>query len=118
MNYTFLLSIGSLEITMNPCDKKKHCQQGTVLTVRARGPGTLSYQWSKDEIPISDGALFKCSGATSDSLHFTSLLPEHSGSYKCKVSSNGHSVESMPAEVKSKISIAMSIIFLLIVSYL
>ena len=91
---------GSLKITMNPCGQTKHCKQRTVLTVRASGVGTLSYQWIKDEEPITDATLPNCTGAKSDSLRFTRLLPQHSGSYRCRVSCGKLSVESKPAELE------------------
>ena len=88
---------GPLKITMNPSAQVKHCKQGTVLTVRASGPGSLCYQWMKNGVPINDDTLPNCTGAKSDSLRFTILLPEHSGSYKCRISSNKDSIESKVA---------------------
>ena len=85
---------------MNPSGQMKHCRQGTVLTVRASGPGTLSYQWIKDGEPLTDDSLPHCSGVMSDSLRLTTLLPEHSGSYKCRVSSSGKSLDSMLAKLE------------------
>ena len=85
---------------MNPSAQIKHCKQGTVLTVRASGSGSLSYQWIKNGVPITDDALPNCTGASSNSLRFTILLPEHSGSYKCRVSNNKDSVESKEAELE------------------
>ena len=92
--------IDPLKITRNPISQTKFFKQGTVLTVRASGPGTLSYQWVKDNKLISDDTLPNCTGAMSDSLRFTSLLPEHTGSYKCQVSNNRQRVESKPAELE------------------
>ena len=88
------------KITRNPISQTKYCKQGTVLTVRASGPGTISYQWLKDNMTLTDNTLPNCTGARSDSLRFISLLPEHTGSYKCRVSNNGQGVESKPAELK------------------
>ena len=83
---------------MHPtCAPKKRCKQRLVLTLRATGSGTLTYQWIKDETQIlTEGFLPNCKGVTSDSLEFTDLQPVHSGSYKCKVTSsvNGQSEES------------------------
>ena len=92
-----ILDPGQLKISMNPRAQTKHCKQTTVLTVRASGPGSLSYQWMKNGVPITDDTLPNCTGAASDSLRFTILLPEHSGSYKCRISNNKDSVDSKEA---------------------
>lgn len=98
--FNVIMHAGLLKITMNPRGQTKQCNLGTVVTVRASGVGTLSYQWIKDEEPITDATLPNCTGAKSDSLRFTRLLPKHSGSYKCRVSCGKHSVESKPAELE------------------
>ena len=85
---------------MNPSAQIKLCKQGTVLTVRASGPGSLSYQWTKNGVPITDDSLPNCTGTASDTLRFTILLPEHSGTYKCRVSNTKDSVESKVAELE------------------
>jgi hypothetical protein len=96
---------------MNPSTQIKHCKQGTVLTVRASGPGSLSYQWMKNGIPLTDDTLPNCTGAASDSLRFTVLLPEHSGRYKCRVSNKKECVESKEAELEGMIIINARLVY-------
>ena len=98
--HQYLLDCGPLKIVMNPRPQIKHCKQGTVLTVRASGSGSLSYQWMKNGIALTDDTLPNCTGAASDSLRFTILSPEHSGSYKCRVSNKSECVESKEAELE------------------
>ena len=62
---------------------------GTSVTIciKASGPGILSYQWVKDEIPIMDEQPRGCSGMKSDTIIIESLQPEHCGEYSCVVRS-------------------------------
>ena len=91
-----------LRITLHPNDKTKHCKQGTMLTVRASGSGTITYQWMKDGEFLSEDDLSDCIGATTDTLQFLSLTSEHSGTYVCRVYNENASVESKTAVLKGE----------------
>lgn len=90
------------KITRNPTCQPKRIHEEAVLIVKASGSGTLSYSWIKDGTPITDETQFGCTGVTSNSLRFASLLPEHGGKYKCIVSCGGHNIDSKIVEVQGK----------------
>ena len=59
---------------------------------------TLSYQWLKDGMPITDSSLvdqFK-----TPNLHIISFSSRHIGTYACRVSNSAGSVISDLAEIK------------------
>ncbi len=62
------------------------------LEVRARGPGTLRYQWRKDGRALS--------GATGPALNLPNLQPEHAGAYDVLVVNEVGAVSSPPARVQ------------------
>jgi hypothetical protein len=70
---------------------------GTVnLSVTARGQAPLSYQWSKDGIPLTNDS--KISGATTRSLSIANAAPSDAGSYTVQISNTiGPLVSSSPA---------------------
>ena len=63
--------------------------QSASFSVTATGSGTLSYQWSKDGVPIS--------GATSSTLDLTGLLLTDAGSYTVRVSNAAGGITSNAA---------------------
>ena len=73
--------------------------------MKASGSGPLCYCWVKDGTPITDETQLGCTGATTNSLKFVSLKPEHSGNYKCVVSCGGHSIDSKTVEVQGKYTV-------------
>ena len=76
----------------------KRCGQKLVLTVRAIG--ACSYKWIKDCRFMDDTTLVNCTGASTDTLKFTCLAPQHSGLYKCQVSGSTKSVRSGSAKLE------------------
>ena len=75
-----------------------------MLAVRAYGgSGTLTYQWLKDGEYFSEDSLPNCIGVNSDTLQFLSLVPEHSGTYMCRVGDERACIiESKPAVLQGK----------------
>ena len=89
-----------IRITEHPQSQSKTHGDEVTLSVSIEGPDALSYQWIKDDILIADdSALANLTGVTTDTLHISSLLPEHVGSYKCLVSNQSGSLESDAAEL-------------------
>ena len=66
------------------------------------GSGTLSYQWMKDGMAITDDEYPTCTGANTPSLCIQCFSYEHKGSYKCVVSSEVGCVHSTSVTLKSK----------------
>ena len=95
-------SITELKVTKHPQDQRKVYGEEVSLRVSATGSGTLLYQWIKDEEDITSEKYHNCDGHDSHTLNISSLLPEHNGSYKCRVSTEYYSVISNAAELKGK----------------
>ncbi len=72
---------------------KSVCPTGALsLTAVASGGGTLTYQWSKNDVPID--------GATQATYSVQSPSPEHDGSYTCAIADScGDSVTLGPVVV-------------------
>ena len=85
-----------------PESQNKIYEDEVTLTVTATGPGTLSYQWMKDEERITDHNLPKCSGFTTPNLCLKCFSPEHEGQYMCIVSNEYCTVQSQPGQLKGK----------------
>ena len=76
--------------------------------MKTSGSGTLSYQWVRDEVPITDEQQLGCAGAMTNSLKFNSLLPEHSGNYMCIVTNSSGVSRSKPAELQGRLFIVVT----------
>ncbi len=72
---------------------------GTTATfgVGAWGPGTLAYQWQKNQVNLVNGGRF--SGVTTNSLTITSAADGDTGNYRCVVSNAHGSVTSDEASL-------------------
>ena len=70
---------------------------GTVATfgVVASGPGTLTYQWQKDQGDLANGG--RISGATTKTLTISAVQGDDAGSYRCVVSNTHGSATSSAA---------------------
>ena len=89
-----------IRIIEHPQSQSKTYGDEVTLSVSIEGPDALSYQWIKDDILIADdSALANLTRVTTDTLHISSLLPEHVGSYKWLVSNQSGSLESDAAEL-------------------
>ncbi len=78
-----------ITITTQPQGQNVNAGQGVTFTVAANGPGTLSYQWLKDETPIG--------GANGTSYSIASAQPGDSGNYSVRVSNGTQNVVSASA---------------------
>ena len=69
------------------------------LTVLAIGPGSLKFQWKRDEdnIMIDDEDY---TGVDEATLTIGSFSQEHKGYYSCEVTCNGKSVQSDRAKLE------------------
>ena len=89
-------------VTQHPQSKNAVYGDRITLSVIAQSESdTLSYQWLKDEMPITDtsfGDQFK-----TPNLHIVSFSPRHAGTYTCRVSNSAGSVVSDVAEIKGKV---------------
>jgi hypothetical protein len=97
-----------LKITQHPTDKTKHCNQGTMLAVRASGgSGALAFHWIKDGESFSEDSHPDCIGIYSDTLQFLCLAVVHSGTYVCRISDEKANciIESKPAVLSGKFCI-------------
>src|SRR5690606_34698857 len=68
-----------------------------VLSVSASGSGTLTYQWYKDDVALSNAG--RISGAKSPSLKISEAELGDAGSYKVVVTNNISSVTTTPVTV-------------------
>lgn len=81
-NFTALpLTIGT-----HPASRSINVGQSATMTVSATGPGTLSYQWQKNEVNIGNGG--SISGVTTATISFTNAQLADAGSYRCVVQSS------------------------------
>lgn len=72
------------------------CETGTAhFTVAASGEGTLSYQWQKDQVDLSNGGHY--SGVTTPALTVSNADAGDVANYRCVVSNAGGSTNSTEA---------------------
>ncbi len=91
---TAKLTVGGLagsgvSITSQPASQSVNAGQSVTFTVTASGTGPLTYQWLKNDSPIT--------GATGTSYTIASAQPADAGSYAARVSSGGQNVVSTAA---------------------
>lgn len=80
------------EITGQPSDQDIFEGQTTTLTVEARGAPTLTYEWKKDGVVVTDGGVY--SGATTASLKLTAAQLGSAGAYTVTITNDYGSVTS------------------------
>jgi hypothetical protein len=76
-------------ITTQPSSLSVNSGAAATFTVAATGDGTLSFQWTKDEVNIS--------GATASILSLPSVSASSAGSYRVVVTGSGGAATSQPA---------------------
>ncbi len=86
-----------IAITQQPNDQTVTAGQTAVLTVTATGSEPLSYQWRKNQQPLSDGG--RISGSTSASLTIAEANPDDAGAYDVVVSNAAGSKTSRAASL-------------------
>jgi choice-of-anchor B domain-containing protein len=82
-------------ITQQPASQQAVAGSSAMFTVLASAPGALSYQWSKDNVPLADGS--GVSGATTATLVLTGVDLSDAGSYDCLVTASCGSILSNAA---------------------
>lgn len=82
-------------ITAQPISTSANAGATANFTVQATGNGTLSYQWSRNSMPLSNGGAI--SGATTTSLTITGVNQSNAGSYACVVTNSISSATSSAA---------------------
>lgn len=91
--YYLILPVGttddSMHFTSAPANTSAGVGSTATLSVGVAGPGTFSYQWSKNGSDLSNGG--NIAGATSSALTLSSLALADSGTYKVTVNQNGGS---------------------------
>lgn len=78
-----------IAITSHPSNQSVNAGQSATFTVSATGSTALSYQWLKDDSPIS--------GATSSSYTISAVQAADAGNYSVRVSGGGQNVVSTAA---------------------
>jgi hypothetical protein len=78
-----------LTITMQPQGKTVKVSSNVTFTVSAVGTGPLTYQWRRDDVPLT--------GANGASYSISNVQPSHIGTYTVMVSDNTGSIVSAPA---------------------
>ncbi|HSW46779.1 MAG TPA: immunoglobulin domain-containing protein, partial [Phycisphaerae bacterium] len=70
-------------ITQHPVDRNVPAGSNVSFSAAATGDGTLTYQWQKNAVNITNGG--RVSGATTATLLITSVASGDAGSYRCAV---------------------------------
>ena len=78
-------------LTSQPASRVVYVGTNTTLSVSATGSGTLTYQWNKNGMPVSD--------ATNASLALNNLQLTDSGNYTVTVTGSEASITTQPARV-------------------
>lgn len=79
-------------ITTHPTNKSVAAGGSTTFTVAATGSGTLSYQWQKNSVNLSNGGHY--SGVTTATLTITSADSGDAATYRCVVTGDCGSATS------------------------
>ncbi len=82
-------------VTLQPEAQNPDAGEDAIFNVAGTGEGTLSYQWQKEGIDLTNGG--NISGATTATLTVQSVQEADEGSYQCVLSAGCGSVTSDPA---------------------
>jgi hypothetical protein len=96
-------------ISTQPTSRTNFTGQTTVFQTFARGTPTLSYQWYKDNNPLSDTG--NVSGSATNELTITNLVLGNAGDYFFVVTNSLGSVTSVTATLGVKLAPAMNLAF-------
>ena len=100
--WSCFLGLESPKITRQPTSNFKLVYGNELsLSVCATGPGTLFYQWMKDDEPIIDET-FNCTGIDTDDFHVNYFMPQYTGRYCCIIRNENGEVISDICEVIGK----------------
>jgi len=73
-------------ITSDPSNQQVSAGGTAQFTVTATGAGTITYQWQKDSVDLTDGG--DISGATTDTLQIANCESADEGYYRCVVTAD------------------------------
>lgn len=93
-------------ITQQPSAQNVCPGANASFSVTASGDGTLSYQWQKDQVNLSNGGHY--SGCTTASLSITGADTNDAANYRCVVTNAGGSATSNAAALTLKAATAIS----------
>lgn len=79
-----------LTITSQPADRTNAIGATATFAVQATGPGTITYQWKKNGVNLTNGGAI--SGATTTTLTVTNIFGADAGGYSVTMSNNYGSV--------------------------
>ena len=95
-------SSGPPEITQHPRRQSGIYSSGITFTVTAKGHGSLTYLWLKDDKPITSYEHLIFKEANTPSLQIESFAPDYLGVYSCRVTDEaGRSAKSNGAELSA-----------------
>ncbi len=78
----FVVSTAGVIITAQPADVVLPCAASqAVFTIQAAGPSSLTYRWSRNRVPLTDGG--RISGAATPTLTISSPQSADAGRYEC-----------------------------------
>lgn len=106
-----LVVLGSPEILIAPLAATVEAGTAANLYVKARGAGTLTYQWLKDGNPIANSAAV--TGATTPSLTLSPTVLADGGSYKVRITGSAGVTTTVPVILtitKSPAAVARSVV--------
>lgn len=91
------LIISTVNITQQPTAQNVCSGSTAQFTVAATGQGTLSYQWQKNGVDITNGGHY--SGATTSTLTISSADSNDEADYRCAVSDSANTTYSNAASL-------------------
>jgi hypothetical protein len=93
---TVVVSVGLAPVvTRQPQAVTVNYNATAQFTVEGAGLGTLTYQWMRNGIDLTDGA--KYSGTQTDTLSIANAANADEGNFSCELTSEGASVNSLAA---------------------
>jgi hypothetical protein len=84
-------------IVQNPRAQQLYTTRPATFTVSATVSGSVSYQWKKDGVALTDGG--NVAGSTTATLKLSSVSAADNGNYTVDVANNAGSVTSEPANL-------------------
>ncbi len=90
-----MLAISTVTITQQPSAQYACPGSSAQFTVAATGQGTLTYQWQKDQVDLTNGGHY--SGCTTATLTVSNAGSSEEGNYRCAVTDNSGTAYSNEA---------------------
>ncbi len=91
----FVFTPGTLEFNTQPASLIAETGARVVFACSVTGAAPLAYQWTHNDVPLSDGVAI--SGSRSPTLVISNAQPFHSGTYVLRVSGPQGTADSDPA---------------------